>query len=72
MYPIHYVASRKNDQPTDKETSAAVSLADAVAGARSRIRDMNAIFVDPARPHLIGFLIFDAGGSNVLHREYLD
>jgi hypothetical protein len=73
MYGIHYVTSRESDQPIIKETSAASSLTEAISGAKSRISDIHkAVSTDPSRQHPIGFLIFDAGGYALLHREYLD
>ena len=72
MFGIHFVASRDSDQPVDKVTFGAANLDDAITGARLRIRTANiAVPADPARPHPIGFLIYDASGSQLLHREYL-
>jgi hypothetical protein len=73
MYGVHYVASRESDQPVSKETSAAVALADAVEGARQTIRRLNInVPAAPTTPRPIGFLIFDATGAQLLHREYTD
>jgi hypothetical protein len=72
MYSIHYVVSRENDQPIYKETPAATGLDEAKAHAASRIKNSNiAGPADPAQPHPTGFLIYDAAGSQLLHREYL-
>ena len=72
MFSIHYVISRENDHPVDRVTFGGDNLADAIARARSRTKATNiAILTDPMRPHPIGFLIFDASGRELLHREYL-
>jgi hypothetical protein len=72
MFSIHYVVSRENDHPVDRVTFGGDNLSDAIARARSRIKATNiAILTDPMRPHPVGFLIFDASGRELLHREYL-
>ena len=72
MFSIHYVISRENDHPVDRATFGGDNLSDALAHARARIKATNiAILTDPMRPHPIGFLIFDASGGELLHREYL-
>jgi hypothetical protein len=72
MFSIHYVISRENDHPVDRVTFGGDNLSDAVAHARSRIKATNAaILTDPARPQPIGFLIFNASGRELHHREYL-
>jgi hypothetical protein len=72
MFSIHYVISRENDHPVDRVTFGGDNLSDAVAHARSRIKATNAaLLTDPARPHPIGFLIFNASGRELHHREYL-
>jgi hypothetical protein len=72
MYGIHYITSRENDHPVDRVTFGGHNLSDAIAHARSRIKATNsALLTDPARPHPIGLLIFDASGRELLHREYL-
>jgi len=72
MFSIHYVISRENDHPVDRVTFGGENLSDAIARARSRVNATNiAILTDPARPHPVGFLIFDASGHELLHREYL-
>jgi hypothetical protein len=73
MFSIHYVISRDDDHPVDRVTFGGGNLSDAISRARSRIKAANtAILTDPMRPHPIGFLIFDAAGRELLHREYLE
>ena len=69
MYVVHYVASRDSDQLIDKGVSAADTLPDAIVRVKARLRIANA---DRSKPHPIGFLIFDATGQTLLHREYMD
>ena len=70
MFVLHYVGP--NGQLVDKATSGAAELNTAVSTARQRIRDTStAIPYDPSRPQPTGFLIYDATGSELLHRENL-
>lgn len=74
MFVIHYVANRESNQPVSKETSDAARIADAIARGRQVVRDASIAFPhpEPGRPNPIGFLIYDATGATVLHREYMD
>jgi hypothetical protein len=69
MYVVHYVASRDSDQPIDQGVSAADTLPDAIVRVKARLKYAN---IDRSKPHPIGFLIFDATGQTLLHREYMD
>jgi len=70
MFGIHYVVGPGNDQPIDKETSGAEEIGTAIAAARQKIKNTNiAIPFDPANPHPTGFLVFDASGEKLLHRD---
>jgi hypothetical protein len=72
MFRIHYVIGPGNDEPAHKETSGAEDIATAIATARQKIKNTNiAVTFDPANPHPTGFLIFDASGEKLLHREYM-
>jgi hypothetical protein len=66
VFAIHYVASRESDQPVYKQSTEAASLDKAIALARLRIRSTN--LTTASSP--IGFLIYDATGSQLFHREY--
>jgi len=70
MYVVHYVARRDSDQPLDKSASAADTLPDAIERAKARLKNAPTTFPSGSLP--IGFLIFDAAGQRLLHREYLD
>ena len=52
---------------THKQITETPSLDKAIAIARTRIRNTN-IAIGPLQP--IGFLIYDASGSQLFHREY--
>lgn len=61
MFPIHYLNSQGGI--VARETSEATRLADAVAGARQRAATM---YQDAT-----SFVVFDATGEQVVHREPL-
>jgi hypothetical protein len=67
VFAIHYVATRESDQAIHKQITETPSLDNAIAIARTRIRNTN-IAIGPLQP--IGFLIYDASGSQLFHREY--
>ena len=69
MFVVHYVASRQDDQVIDKGVSAADTLPDAIVRVKARLKYTIA---NPSQPRPIGFLIFDASGQKLLHREYLE
>jgi hypothetical protein len=69
MYVVHFVARRDSDHPVDTGVSAATALPDAIARTRARLKTSTG---NPSEPRPIGFLIFDATGQRLLHREYLD
>ena len=73
MYVVRYVASRHNDQAVDEGVSAADTLPDAIARAKARLKYATVVLpADPSTPRPIGFLIFDATGQILLHREYVE
>ena len=73
MYVVRYVTTRHNDQAVDEGVSAADTLPDAIARAKARLKYATvALPADPSTPRPIGFLIFDATGQILLHREYVE
>ena len=73
MYVVRYVASRHNDQAIDEGVSTADGLPDAIARAKARLKYATvALPANPSTPRPIGFLIFDASGRTLLHREYVE
>jgi len=71
MFGIRYVASRDSDQPTGSvDTFPGGRLDDAITLARSRVSNAAASW-PMGHPKPIGFLIFDANGNALLHREYI-
>jgi hypothetical protein len=70
MYVVHYVASRHNDQAVDEGVSAADTLPGAIVRVKARLKYTTiALPPDPSTPRPIGFLIFDATGHTLLHRD---
>jgi hypothetical protein len=69
MYIVRYVASRHNDQAIDEGVSVANTLLNAIERAKARLKYATIALPTP-RP--IGFLIFDASGRTLLHREYVE
>jgi hypothetical protein len=72
MYVVRYVASRHDDQAVDEGVSGADTLPDAILRAKARLKYATvALPANPSTPRPIGFLIFDASGQTLLHREYV-
>jgi hypothetical protein len=70
-YTIHYLTSRESDRSASSETIDALSVEAAAQHARSQV-GATRVSSSARRPdRLTGFLIFDAAGSELLHREYL-
>jgi hypothetical protein len=73
MYIVRYVASRHNDQAIDEGVSVANTLPNAIERAKARLKYATiALPAHPSTPRPIGFLIFDATGQTLLHREYVE
>ena len=70
MFLIRYLASRESDRAVSEETIGAPSIEDAAKHARSRVDATNVTGPPAPSDPLVGFLILDAAGSRLLHREY--
>ena len=70
MFGVHYI-TRKGGV-VSKATSDADKLAAAVTGAKKMVHNMRRVPAEPGHSHPDGFLIYDATGERLLHREVLD
>jgi hypothetical protein len=71
MYLIRYLTSRESDRPASSETVEALTIEAAAQHARSHVGSTRVSGRGRTPERLTGFLIFDASGAQLLHREYL-